>query len=90
MNTIIASISGENVSEKKCRKRLARKLDLPIRHISDGVRFIFDSFTATLMSSKTAFPTSVSELSSGDVIILKSRRFLMVRDRQRQADNRQK
>ena len=28
MNTIIASISGENVSEKKCRKRLARKLDL--------------------------------------------------------------
>jgi hypothetical protein len=24
-NTIIASISGENVSEKKCRKRFARK-----------------------------------------------------------------
>jgi hypothetical protein len=31
MNTIIASISGEKVSEKKCRKRLARKLDLLIR-----------------------------------------------------------
>jgi hypothetical protein len=38
MNTIIASISGENVSEKKCRKRLARKLDLPIRRISGGKR----------------------------------------------------
>ena len=36
MNTIIASISGENVSEKKCRKRLARKL--PIRRISGGKR----------------------------------------------------
>jgi hypothetical protein len=38
MNTLIASISVENVSEKKCRKRLARKLDLPIRHISGGKR----------------------------------------------------
>jgi hypothetical protein len=47
--------------------------------VSD-VRFIFDSFTATLMSSKTAFATSVSELSSGDVIILKSWSFLMVRE----------
>ena len=42
------------------------------------VRFIFYSFTATLMSSKTAFATSVSELSSGDVIILKSWSFLTV------------
>jgi hypothetical protein len=40
MNTIIASISGENVSEKKCRKRLARKYDLPIRRISGGKRII--------------------------------------------------
>jgi hypothetical protein len=38
MNTIISSISGEKVSEKKCRKRLARKLDLPIRRISGGKR----------------------------------------------------
>ena len=42
------------------------------------VRLIFYSFTATLMSSKTAFATSVSELSSGDVIILKSWSFLTV------------
>jgi hypothetical protein len=40
INTIIASISGENVSEKICRKRLARKLDLPIRRISGGKRII--------------------------------------------------
>ena len=38
MNTIIAAISGENVSEKKCRKRLARKLDFPVRRISGRKR----------------------------------------------------
>ena len=42
------------------------------------VRINFYSFTATLMSSKTAFATSVFELSSGDLIILKSWSFLTV------------
>ncbi|OPL20828.1 hypothetical protein AM593_09181, partial [Mytilus galloprovincialis] len=38
MNTIIASLSGEKVTEKKCRKRLAMKLNIPIRRISGGRR----------------------------------------------------
>ncbi|VDI16270.1 Hypothetical predicted protein [Mytilus galloprovincialis] len=38
MNTIIASLSGEEATEKKCRKRLAMKLNIPIRRISGGRR----------------------------------------------------
>ncbi|VDI79809.1 Hypothetical predicted protein [Mytilus galloprovincialis] len=38
MNTIIASLNGEKVTEKKCRKRLAMKLNIPIRRISGGRR----------------------------------------------------
>ena len=33
MNVIISSVSGEKISEKKCRKKLARKLGLPVRTV---------------------------------------------------------
>lgn len=36
MNVLVASISGENVSKNRCRKRVARKLGLPVRRISQG------------------------------------------------------
>ncbi|CAC5388031.1 unnamed protein product [Mytilus coruscus] len=42
MYTIIASVSGESVTEKKCRKRLAMKIDIPVRRISGGRRIRYN------------------------------------------------
>ncbi|CAG2208455.1 unnamed protein product [Mytilus edulis] len=36
MNVIISSVSGEKISDNKCRKKLARKLGLPVRRVSRG------------------------------------------------------
>lgn len=36
MNVLVASISGEQVTQSRCRKNLAKKLGLPVRRISKG------------------------------------------------------
>lgn len=36
MNLIISSVSGEKIRDNKCRKKLARKLGLPVRRVSRG------------------------------------------------------
>ncbi|CAC5421892.1 unnamed protein product [Mytilus coruscus] len=36
INVIISSVSGEKISDNKCRKKLARKLGLPVRRVSRG------------------------------------------------------
>ncbi|CAC5382995.1 unnamed protein product [Mytilus coruscus] len=36
MNVIISSVSLEKISDNKCRKKLARKLGLPVRRVSRG------------------------------------------------------
>ncbi|CAC5408431.1 unnamed protein product [Mytilus coruscus] len=38
MNVLVASISGEKVTETRCRKNLAKKLGLPVRRLSRGNR----------------------------------------------------
>lgn len=36
MNVLVVSISGEQVTQSRCRKNLAKKLGLPVRRISKG------------------------------------------------------
>ncbi|VDI72528.1 Hypothetical predicted protein, partial [Mytilus galloprovincialis] len=51
MNVLVASISGEKITETRCRKNLAKKLGLPVRRLSRGNR----NRTTILKSEKSCW-----------------------------------
>ncbi|CAC5395949.1 unnamed protein product [Mytilus coruscus] len=70
MNVLVASISGEKVTETRCRKNLAKKLGLPVRRLSRGNRI-----RTTILKSEKSCWAYVCRKTRKDALSLETKRL---------------
>ncbi|VDI71490.1 Hypothetical predicted protein [Mytilus galloprovincialis] len=63
MNVIISSVSGKKISDNKCRKKLTRKLGLPVRRVSRG-----HAIRTRILKSKKSSWTYTNRKTRSDAI----------------------
>jgi hypothetical protein len=70
MNVLVASVSGEEVTKRKCRKNLAKSLGLPARRITRGNRI-----RTTVLKSEKSCWTYTSRKTRSDALSDETKRL---------------